>query len=108
VLTAQAEIACTLVTRLRGLLGRDGLPEGTLMYIIPCNSIHTLGMRFAIDLLFVDSGMDAVRVERNVSPGRVVFGGRRAKGVFEAASGWLPEWVACGTRVSLERAPGAM
>ena len=45
--------ADSVAARLRGLLGRDGLPAGTGLWIRPCNAVHTLGMRFAIDIVFL-------------------------------------------------------
>jgi uncharacterized membrane protein (UPF0127 family) len=40
--------------RLRGLLGRAGLPKGEGLHLVPCGAIHMLFMRFAIDALFLD------------------------------------------------------
>ena len=49
------EVADTRATRRRGLLGRDGLAAGSALMLTPCNAVHTVGMRFAIDIVFVDS-----------------------------------------------------
>jgi uncharacterized membrane protein (UPF0127 family) len=76
--------------RMRGLLGRDGLPEGCGLLIDHCGAIHTLGMRFALDVVFLDAGWRVVRVVAGVRPGRwFVWGGWRARRVLEVASGWL-------------------
>jgi uncharacterized membrane protein (UPF0127 family) len=48
------ELAHDSATRTRGLLGRDGLADDSVMIIAPCNAIHTLFMRFTIDVVFVD------------------------------------------------------
>ena len=40
--------------RRRGLLGRYGMPERAAMIIAPSSAIHTFGMRFPIDALFVN------------------------------------------------------
>lgn len=77
--------------RLRGLLGRDGLPPGEAMAFPRCNAIHTIGMRFAIDVAFLDRAGRPVRLARAVPPGRLlVWGGLRARTVVEAAAGWIP------------------
>lgn len=74
--------------RMRGLLGRDGLPTGHALLITPCSAIHTLGMKFAIDVRFYDRNGYCVREVLNVPPGRFwVGGGRRAKSVLECAAG---------------------
>ena len=43
----EVEVADTPLARMRGLLGRAGLPSGRALLIVPCRAIHTLGMRFA-------------------------------------------------------------
>lgn len=76
--------------RLRGLLGRGGLPAGCGLLIGRCGAVHTVGMRFALDLVFLDGEGRVTRVVAAVSPGRLlVSGGRRARQVLEVAAGWL-------------------
>lgn len=76
--------------RVKGLLGRDDLPEGTVMGFRHCGAIHTIGMRFPLDVVFLDRHGGVVRVVRDVRPGRpVVWGGFRARTIFEARAGWL-------------------
>ena len=80
-------VAGTFLSRMRGLLGRDGLPEGEGMLILRCGAIHTLFMRFAIDAIFLDDGFRPVKTVRGISPGRLcVWGGPRARHVLEIAS----------------------
>ena len=43
-------------TRRRGLLGRDDLPAGSALVLAPCNAVHTVRMRFPIDVVFVATG----------------------------------------------------
>ncbi|MDX1518794.1 MAG: DUF192 domain-containing protein [Gammaproteobacteria bacterium] len=40
--------------RMRGLLGRPGLAENQGLLIKPCSSVHTFGMGYPIDLIFID------------------------------------------------------
>jgi len=87
VLLYQAEVADTYFTRLIGLMGRPSLPEGRGMLIIPCRSIHTLGMRFSLDIVFLDWENRVCRHSFCVPPGRVVKGGKRAYCVIEARAG---------------------
>lgn len=77
--------------RMRGLLGRTSLDTGCLMLLSPCGAIHTFGMKFAIDAVFLDSHMTVVKTVRSIPPCRIVWGGLRAKSVIEAQAGWLPE-----------------
>ncbi|NLB69215.1 MAG: DUF192 domain-containing protein [Lentisphaerae bacterium] len=80
-----------LQDRMRGLLGRIGLKHGTTMLLAPCSSVHTFGMKFAIDVIFLDKDNRIIKVARNVPKNRIVYGGIRAKKVLEAESGWLPD-----------------
>jgi len=78
-----------------GLLGRSGLPAGRALYIPRCGCVHTFGMRFALDLVFVraDGTVDAVR--RGVRPWRIAWGTRRSAAVYELAAGVLPPDTPC-------------
>ena len=75
--------------RMKGLLGRDGLPEGEVYVFPQCGSVHTFGMRFAIDVVFLDRDGTVLSVHENVRPGRMVFGGWKAAATVEAQTGWL-------------------
>lgn len=82
-----AEVAETAWERLRGLIGRAGLPPGRGLLIPRCNAIHTLFMRFAIDATFLDRRGAVVKVVRGIRPGRLfVWGGFRAVQVLETAA----------------------
>jgi uncharacterized membrane protein (UPF0127 family) len=84
------EIAATRTTRRRGLLGRDHLDAASAMLLAPCTAVHTIGMRFPIDVVFVDRQGYAVKIVRNLRPWRMALaGGGRA--VIELAAGSL-EW----------------
>ena len=77
--------------RLRGLLGRNGLPRGEAMAFPRCNAVHPVGMRFPIDVAFLGRDGRPVKLARAVPPGRLlVWGGWRARTTVEAAAGWLP------------------
>jgi uncharacterized membrane protein (UPF0127 family) len=55
---AAVEVADSFGARLRGLLGRDGV-EGALV-LQPARSVHTIGMRFPIDVAFCDRDLRVV------------------------------------------------
>jgi len=57
-------------SRLRGLMGRSSLPSGCCMVIKPCRSIHTMFMRFSLDVLFVDRRNKVVAMVCDLSPFR--------------------------------------
>jgi len=68
VLADNAAMADTALTRLKGLLGRNGLKKGEALVIRPSNSIHMFFMRFAIDAVFVDKRNHVIAVRKNIQP----------------------------------------
>ena len=78
--------ATTVRARLLGLALLKALPPGHALLIPRCRSVHTFGMRFAIDVVFLDESGRPLEAERGVRPGRVVSC-RRASAVLETAAG---------------------
>ena len=72
-----------------GLLGRRALPDGEALVFERCRAIHTVGMRFPIDVVFVDRGWRVVAMRHAVGPGRLVRPVWRAWGVIELTAGSL-------------------
>lgn len=56
IVAAQVHVAATSLARLVGLLNRSRLEPDEGLWIFPSKGIHTLGMRFAIDVIFLDRG----------------------------------------------------
>jgi uncharacterized membrane protein (UPF0127 family) len=63
--------AQTAAERMRGLLGRGPLGPGEAMLLRPCRLVHTFGMRYALDLVFLDRACVVRRIAPSVPPGRV-------------------------------------
>jgi uncharacterized membrane protein (UPF0127 family) len=74
--------------RLRGLLGRPRLQTGEALLIDPCPSVHTIGMSYPLDLVFLDADFRLLKQVSNLKPLR---------------------WAACtDARATLELAPGSL
>jgi uncharacterized protein len=86
---ASLEVADSAPTRRRGLLGRDGI-EGALL-LTPARSVHTVRMRFAIDVAHVDEEMVVLSVV-TMAPWRLGRWRRRCRHVIEAEAGALRRW----------------
>jgi uncharacterized membrane protein (UPF0127 family) len=86
---ASLEVAEGRRARSRGLLGRDGL-DGALL-LQPCRSVHTLGMRFAIDVAFCDDELHVLRVV-TMPRHRLSRPVWRARVVIEAEAGAFARW----------------
>jgi len=65
------EVADHGPTRAKGLLGRKQLNPGGGMWIVPCESVHTFFMQFAIDLVYLDRQNRIKKVRHAVPPWRV-------------------------------------
>jgi uncharacterized protein len=70
-LASYVEVADRGAKRRKGLLGRDRLSHGEGLWIVPCESIHTFGMRFAIDLVYLDRDKRVKKVRKGVPPWRL-------------------------------------
>ncbi|CAG4898191.1 DUF192 domain-containing protein [Paraburkholderia gardini] len=69
----RVSIADTPLERMRGLLGRDGLARDEALLLCPCRSVHTFGMRFAIDVLFLDRHGRLVALHADTPARRLLF-----------------------------------
>jgi len=91
-------IADTHWTRLRGLLGvrsRD-FRNGSGLWIVPCHGVHTLGMGFPIDVVYLDDAKTVIHIQGDLPPWRFAPVRRRAASVLE-----LPCRTAAETRTEI-------
>lgn len=85
---ARLDLARSFRQRTIGLLGRNGLePKAGLMFR-RCRRVHTLGMRFEIDVIFIDSN-DLVVALETLRPGRISQRHPRGVTCVELASGFI-------------------
>jgi len=89
ILAREVHWALTPRERTRGLLDWEELREGQGLVISPCNSIHMFGMRFPIDVLFVDKNRCVLRAIEGIKPWRMTRIYLRARHVIELAEGTI-------------------
>lgn len=82
-------------SRRRGLSRLDALDPDLALHIPQTPSVHTFGMRFALDLIWLDREGRVLRIDRHVSPRRMRFC-RGARAVIETLSGRADAFVAAG------------
>jgi uncharacterized membrane protein (UPF0127 family) len=70
ILAESADIADTSAKRQKGLLGRASLAPGQGLWIFPCEAVHTCGMRFPIDVLYLDRKKRVRKLRRAMVPWR--------------------------------------
>lgn len=70
-LARSVEVASSAAKRSKGLLGRRKLPRGEGLWIVPCEAVHTFGMQFAIDLIYLDRRHRIKKIRTNVPPWRM-------------------------------------
>jgi len=109
-LATRALVARSFRDRMVGLLAHRALPQGEALVLPRCSSIHTLGMRFPIDAVFVSRDWRVVALRECLGPGRIILPIRDAWGVIELACGTLRQVqdlkVGDQLRLALETAGG--
>ncbi len=85
----QVGMADSSLRRLVGLLGKRSLAPGRGLFIVPSQAIHTVGMVFPIDVVFVDKRYNVLGVREGVRPFRVTRVFWKALGVLELPVGTI-------------------
>ena len=95
------EIAGSRAARRRGLLGRHSAGGGAML-LTPCRNVHTLGMRFAIDVAHLSASNTVLRV-RTMKANRLGPTVWRSRAVLEADAGAFAAWgLAVGDRLEVQ------
>ncbi len=81
-------VAGTSVERRQGLLGETHLGEDSGLWIVPCEVIHTFGMKLSIDAIFLDKKLRVRGLRRGLGPRRIAMC-LRADSVIELAAGTI-------------------
>ena len=97
-LAAEMAVADTHWTRLRGLLGLTSgdFRNGSGLWIVPCHGVHTLGMGFPIDVVYLDRALTVIHIQSELRPWRFAAVRTEAASVLE-----LPCRTAAETRTAV-------
>jgi hypothetical protein len=79
--------AGSVISRLMGLAGHDGLAADEALWISPCRVIHTIGVKFPIDAVFLDEDLRVVALREDVIPWRAIRPARGSASVLELPAG---------------------
>jgi uncharacterized membrane protein (UPF0127 family) len=102
-LADRADIADTSARRRQGLLKHKGLDRGEGLWIVPCEGVHTFGMKFPIDVVFLNKKKQVVKVRPEMKWGRISLS-LRAHSVLELPAGTVAQTgTKPGDQLNLER-----
>jgi len=90
VLADRADIADTSAKRRTGLLKHTSLEPGEGLWIAPCEGVHTFGMKFPIDVIFLSRKKQVLKTRPAMVKRRIAFS-LRAYSVLELPAGTLAE-----------------
>lgn len=82
-MSLDTRVADTHLSRLRGLIARRRLGPDEGLWLIPCQGIHTIGLFFPIDVIYLGVGGEVVHLMENVNPFRLTPLRRNAHSVLE-------------------------
>lgn len=88
----EISVANSFSARLRGLLGSSCLPKNKGLLIVPCNSVHMIGMRYAIDVVYFDKDGRIIKIVENVRPWLGCSICLKAESALEIAAGMVKEY----------------
>ncbi len=92
------------LSRIVGLLGESQLPSGDGLLIVPSQGVHTLGMRFAIDIAVLDGNWKVIGTKHNMRPFRLTRMFWKAAAVLELPAGSLDSTLTCvGDTIEFDR-----
>jgi uncharacterized membrane protein (UPF0127 family) len=83
--------ADSFLKRLKGLMFTKVLSPQSVMYIHPCNGIHTFFMNYVIDVLYLDPNNKIIAIDENMKPGRIGKIHKKAVAVVELSKGMIGE-----------------
>jgi uncharacterized protein len=81
------KVADTSLSRMFGLLGKHELTAGEGLWINPSSGVHTVGMRFVIDVIGLDKDLRVVKLWQRLIPFRVTSINLKIRSVIELEAG---------------------
>jgi len=86
VLFSKGEIADSFFKRLTGLLNKKNIDKHYALFFSKTNSVHTIGMKFAIDVIYTDEDNVILEIVESLKPYRMSFH-RKASHLIEVEAG---------------------
>ena len=100
----RVEVADGPLSRLKGLIGRSALAEGEGLLLTPCQAVHMYGVRFAVDVVFLDDSYRVVAAYPELEPGLRTETHREAHYALKLPAGTVVRTgLSTGDRLEVER-----
>ena len=90
-LASDVRVARSLFDRFRGLIGSRPLEHGEGLLIPHCKGVHTIGMRYSIDVIYLDREGKAIAFEKELAPNSIGHVYWQANAALELPSGIIDE-----------------
>lgn len=87
---------------LTGYMFQSKPQEGAGLWLIPCNGVHTFGMRFMLDIILLDRKLTVVQIHFNVRPRRIILPANDVYSVLELPSGRLANRLQPGDNLTVK------
>jgi uncharacterized protein len=87
----EIKVADSSLSRMVGLLGKGGLNAGEGLWIMPSSGVHTVGMKFSIDVIGLDRDLKVIKLWSRLAPFRVTSVSLRLQSVIELPPGRIDE-----------------
>lgn len=68
VLFERAKVAASFKDRLKGLIGKKSIASDEALFFNKCSSVHMFGMRFPIDVIYLNHQLEIIKIENMLSP----------------------------------------
>jgi uncharacterized membrane protein (UPF0127 family) len=91
VMAEDVAVADSFVTRFLGLMGRQGLAPNQGLWIKPSSGVHTMWMRFTIDVVALDKHRKVCALWPQLKPWRISPVGRKIASVVELPAGAIQQ-----------------
>ncbi len=102
VIAQNVATADSFLKRLKGLLGKKHLPKNSALIIKPCSMVHTMFMRFNIDVLFLDQDNYVIKKVLDVKPNKLFIGAIGAYKTVELPTGTIEKTkIRVGDKISM-------
>ena len=96
-------IADNFIKRFKGLLFDKELQEEQGLLIVPCSQVHTIGMKFNIDVVFLSKSGEVIHTESDMIPGVIGPHIRNCDRVLELKDGTIrKKRIARGQRIAID------